>query len=374
VAGLYVHVPFCRSKCAYCNFYSVEPSRVPAWVDAVLDEARLRGPAFGRFETLYLGGGTPSLLSPTQLMTLLDGLRQIGDVDPDAEVTLEANPDDVTPAMLSSWRGLGVNRLSLGLQAIDDDALAMLGRRHTARQGLDSVRLARAAGFDNLGVDLLWGWTWQTDDDWTRALRRVLDDQPEHISCYQLTMEPGTPLGREARSGRMTLPLEEDDRHRYLRTSEILCDAGYEHYEISNFARTPALRSRHNQLYWHHEPYLGLGPAAHSFDGERRWWNLRSVEQYVERIGQGDYPTRGDEVLDDEQRTLEALMLGLRTSDGVPTEVVRRYGCGKEVVAAMQEEGLVTVAGSRILPTLEGFVLADGLPLRFNELSIDPDA
>ncbi len=368
MAGLYVHVPFCRSKCAYCDFYSVEPRRMAAYVEAVVAEARRRARPFGRFETLYLGGGTPSVLSPSLLMELLDGLRGACSIDPGAEVTLEANPDDVTPALLSSWRGLGVDRLSLGLQALDDGVLEWLGRRHDEKQALASVSLAREAGFDNLAVDLIWGWTWQDDEDWAHTLRTVVGLAPEHISCYQLTLERRTPLGREVLDGRLTMPDEGSARRRFLRTSKILIDAGYEHYEISNFARSKALRSRHNQLYWHHAPYLGLGPSAHSFDGDRhRWWNVRSLDDYVDRLAAGEDPTKGEEHLDEEQRDLEALMLGLRTSDGVDSAVVRRYGHGKEVVAALQEEGLVRVEGMRIVPTAEGMVVADSLPLRFSE-------
>ena len=361
-AGLYVHVPFCYRKCGYCDFFSVEPDGVDEYVDAVLAEARMRAPTFGRFQTLYLGGGTPSVLPRASLQRLAEGLRETCELAPDAEVTLEANPDDVTPEAARHWRSLGFDRLSLGVQSLQDDVLRWLGRRHDAGQALRAIGSIRDAGFANLGLDLIWGIPGQSADGWTATLERAVAERPEHLSCYQLTLEPHTPLGR-SEDGH--LPGEERARQQFVSTSQQLRESGFEHYEVSNFAR--GSRSRHNHLCWTHVPYLGLGPSAHSFDGRRRWWNVSSVPRYTARVLGDVSPASGSEQLDDHQLGLEALMLGLRTSDGVSMDVVRRFTEWEQTVGALQEEGLVEVDGAFLRPTLEGLLLADGIPLRFGE-------
>lgn len=364
-SGLYVHVPFCHTKCGYCDFYSVPPQRVEAWVEAVIAEARLRASAFGRFTTLYLGGGTPSLLTEPQLAALITGLRASCDLAPGAEITLEVNPDDVSLERLAHWRWLGISRLSLGLQAVGDDDLVALGRRHTADQGWSAMRLARLAGFDNLGVDLIWGLPGQSLETWAATLEEILAGRPEHLSCYQLTLEPHTPLARELAAGGPALPDEERARRFFLFTSRYLTERGYEHYEVSNFAWGRRHRSRHNQLYWQHAPYLGLGPAAHSFDGRRRWWNVRSVDRYLEMLAAGRAPTDGAETLGAQELRLEEVMLGLRTADGVSSAAIEHYPGWEATIAALGREQLAYLLGGRLRPTPAGLAVADGLPLRF---------
>jgi len=359
-AGLYVHVPFCSRKCGYCDFFSVEPTALDEYVEAVLTEARMRAPEFGRFQTLYVGGGTPSLLPQSTLQRLVQGLREIVELAPDAEMTLEANPDDVSPEAARVWLSLGFDRLSLGVQSLRDGVLRWLGRRHDAAQALRAIATVRDAGLANVGLDLIWGLPGQTADDWTATLERAVSERPQHLSCYQLTLEPHTPLGR---AGGSDLPGEERSRQLFELTSRVLRGHGFEHYEISNFARGP--RSRHNQLYWTHAPYLGLGPAAHSFDGRHRWWNVASVPRYTTLTRVARAPTAGSEELDEVQLALEALMLGMRTADGVPIEVVRRFVGWEQTLDLLEAEGLVRVDGERLRPTLSGLAVADGIPLRF---------
>jgi len=363
--GLYVHVPFCRSKCAYCDFYSVTETPPEAWVDALLAEARQQAGRFGELDTLYLGGGTPSALSPETIDRLVRGLDDAVGLAPDAERTIEANPDDVTRERLEHWRELDLGRLSVGVQSFSDDELSFLGRRHTARQTRAALELARAAGVANLGLDLIFGLPGQTADAWRRSLEQALEIAPEHLSCYQLTAAPATPLGRRVTAGEVSLPDEERGRELFLTTVEVLGAAGYDHYEVSNFARAAGLRSRHNLKYWRHAPILGLGPAAHSFRGVERWWNTRSVSRYVEALTAGRTPREGSETLTASQLLLEELMLGFRTADGVALDTLRRIPGWERSLARLGDEGLISVAGDRARPTVEGLLLADGLPLRF---------
>jgi putative oxygen-independent coproporphyrinogen III oxidase len=355
-AGLYVHVPFCVTKCPYCDFWSITDQRLAErFVDAVLLEARTQV-RFPAFDTLYLGGGTPSALPSPALSRLLAGLLP----SPGAEVTVEANPDDVTPDWLATIRAAGTNRLSLGVQALDDPTLRWLGRRHDAARAREAVHRARAAGFDDLSIDLMYALPGQDAGAWLRTLGEALALAPEHLSCYQLSVEPHTPFGQRP----VTPADEEVQRSLFLLTHDHLTAAGYEHYEISNFAR-PGRRSRHNQKYWHHVPYLGLGPAAHSFLGRRRWWNVRSVERYVAQVERDGSGIEADEDLDDGQVRLEALYLGLRTKDGVAMGVVREHEGWESTVAALEAEGLATIVADRLVPSVAGFLVADALPARF---------
>ncbi|SMC24985.1 oxygen-independent coproporphyrinogen-3 oxidase [Desulfacinum hydrothermale DSM 13146] len=366
-AGLYVHVPFCRGKCPYCDFYS-EPSPALAsrWVDGVLREADLYGDLFSRFDTLYLGGGTPSFLSGEDLGRLLSGLQRRFRWESSVEITLEANPDDVTPEKAALWWDLGINRLSLGVQSLDDAMLGVLGRRHTAAQAAAAVEAARQAGFTNLGLDLMWGLPGQSLAQWRETMESVLAFSPEHLSCYELTLEKGTVFYQMACRGDLSLPSQAQSRLFFTATSRFLRQRGYVHYEISNFARGDVFRSRHNQKYWRHVPYLGLGPSAHSFDGRRRWWNARSVETYCEMVEAGGWPVAGREIPGPEERRLEALMLGFRTREGVPLALVGDTDRARRAVTTTVSQGLLEVQRQRLRPTLAGWLVANRLPLLFD--------
>lgn len=367
-SGLYVHIPFCKTKCPYCDFYSItSPDLVSDYLEALEKEAKLYNDSFGSFDSLYFGGGTPSLLSSAQLANLTKTLRRHFSFTPDCEITLEANPDDITKDKLALLRDLGVNRLSLGVQSFDELELVFLGRRHTARQTGQALDLIRAAGLNNLGLDLIYGLPGQTEAAWVKTLELALRLQPEHLSCYQLTLAPDTPLGERVARGEMTLPGEEAQRAFFLLTSRFLTERGYVHYEVANFARQERRRCRHNLKYWRHIPYLGLGPAAHSFDGRRRWWNFSSVADFCKALNQGAAPVEGAEDLTPEQLRLEALYLGFRTREGVDLSTLGPQPRWEAALRRLQDAGLVRVQENRAIATPEGLVVADRLPLMFTD-------
>jgi len=366
--GLYIHVPFCLRKCRYCDFFSITNlSLVSDWLVALVREIQLYQDQSRFFDTLYLGGGTPSLLDNSQLTALMAGLRRNFQFGQDCETTIEANPDDVTPEKLRLLQDLGVNRLSLGVQSLDKAELRFLGRRHTAGQARKSLELARAAGFDHVGVDLIYGLPGQKQEAWVGSLEQILEFRPEHLSCYQLTLAPDTPLGRRAARGEIRPLEEEEERAFFLLTSRLLVERGYLHYEVSNFAREEEYCCRHNRKYWRHEPYLGLGTGAHSFDGGRRWWNFSSVEQYGSSLEAGLAPLAGEETLTPTQLRLEALYLGFRTREGVSLDLLRAQPRWRTVLAELRRTGLVRVADGRLVTTPQGMVVADRLPLLFAE-------
>jgi coproporphyrinogen III oxidase-like Fe-S oxidoreductase len=278
----------------------------------------------------------------------------------------------VTPESVQTWRDLGVRFLSLGVQSFDADALRFLGRRHTPEEARRSAEVARAAGFETVSIDLIYGLPGQTVDDWRRVLEEAVALEPDHLSCYQLTIHEGTPFGFRLARGKMTELPEESQGELFLFTHEFLRDAGIPGYEVSNFARSPEHRSRHNQKYWHHVPYLGLGPSAHSFSGTHRWWNERKINPYGVRIDAGERPVAGSEELTPRDLALEAVMLGLRTADGIGLPDFReRYGVnlleGNEpLVERLVREGLLRIEGDRLVPTLAGFAVTDSLARAFD--------
>jgi putative oxygen-independent coproporphyrinogen III oxidase len=379
--GLYVHIPFCKTKCPYCDFYSVtDDALIASYLTALDAEARLYRNRFPAFDSLYLGGGTPSLLTSAQLAALINNLRRTFSFTPNTEITIEANPDDVTADKLAVWRDLGLNRLSLGVQSFHEAELRFLGRRHTAKQTEAAIDLIRAAGFTNLGLDLIYGLPGQSLDTWLKTLETALGCAPEHLSCYQLTLAAGetpalrTPMAQRLARGEFALPDEETQRDFFLLTAGFLTARGYLHYEVANFAREgPQAGSlchyvcRHNMKYWNRTPYLGLGPGAHSFLPERRWWNLSSVEHYGAALSAGDAPVAETESLSPEQIRLETLALGFRTCEGVSLATIRERPGGDAVVAALTQAGLVRVDHDRVIATSQGLVVADRLPLSFLE-------
>lgn len=382
-AGLYVHVPFCRKKCRYCDFYSIpypslnpSTSLVTEWLHALDEEAMLYQDRFAFFDTLYVGGGTPTLLTKDDLARLIEILRRRFSICPDAEISLEANPNDVTLEKLLFFRDLGFNRISLGVQSMDDRELAFLGRRHTARQAAHAMERIRESGFPGFGVDLIFGLPGQTEEEWRRTLQETLAFSPNHISCYQLTVSEGTPLWKMREARLFAMPDEEQERRLFLATSELLEGQGFAHYEVSNYARMPEIRPqeacgknpnvcRHNVKYWERAPYLGLGPSAHSFQGDTRWWNHRSVRKYCQDLNRGRRPVQGSERLSEEQVALERLSLQLRTRSGALIRDLGSYEKTDRVLPGLLEAGLLEVIGERAVPTREGFLVADRLPLLF---------
>ena len=277
----------------------------------------------------------------------------------------------MNPESVRAWRDLGVRFLSLGIQSFDADALKFLGRRHTPEEARRSVEIARAAGFDTISIDLIYGLPGQPFEVWKRTLEQAVALRPDHISCYQLTFHEGTPFGFRLAKGTMSELPEEAQGDIFLFTHEFLRDHGYPAYEVSNFACSPEHRSRHNQKYWHHVPYLGLGPSAHSFSGTRRWWNERKLGPYEKRIDQGERPIAGGEELTREDLGPRSLMLGLRTVDGIDLSAFqKRYGVdlwkrNEPLIERLVRENLVRIEGEFLIPTLAGLAVTDSLARDF---------
>jgi len=324
---------------------------------------------FDVFDTLYIGGGTPSLLSPKQLKDILKGVQQNLDFTSDPEITIETNPADLDRSFLESMREMGINRINIGVQSFDEKVLGFLGRRHSVKRALSAIEASRKAGFQNVGLDLIYGVPEQDMNSWVDTLKQAVAFSPEHLSCYQLTLGTKTPLGIRYQAGEFLVPGEELQFEFFIKTSEFLEDAGYLHYEVSNFSRGTKYASRHNQKYWDHSPYLGLGPSAHSFQLNRRWWNHRSLDQYLAAIDAENLPVEETEILTMEQLRLESLYLGLRTKKGVSLyDFKNRYQYDlfaekKEMIDKLREEGLISIQDGRLSPTQTGLAVADSLAL-----------
>lgn len=371
--GLYIHIPFCVKKCAYCAFYSItDLTLIPDFLTALRREMSLNKDFNRDFDTVYIGGGTPSVLAAADLERLIGDIRTAFAITPDAEITFEANPGDINAGLLAALSRAGVNRLNIGCQSFDDDTLGFLGRRHKARQAVETIHMARDAGFDNLGIDLIYGLPYPPGDAfaaWLATLRTTLSFHPEHLSCYQLTVEADTPLADLCGKREIALPDRDLQARYFFRTAEILEEAGYQHYEVSNFALGDRFHSRHNSRYWNHTPYLGLGPAAHSFDGRQRRWNHRSVAAYLKDLAAGKPPVADSEFLSDEQLRLEALFLGFRTQRGIHLgDFKRRYGQDLlvekgEILSKLIEDTLVEIRNGFLMPTRAGMAVADSLAL-----------
>ena len=326
--GIYIHIPFCRSKCQYCDFYSLtdqSPKTMEDYLQAMLTHIRETGPLAPahRVDTVYFGGGTPTLFGAKGMITILNTLRKHFDVSATAEITFEANPESVTPQLLRQLKREGFNRVSLGIQCDDDSILDTIGRPHSYQQAVKAVQQIRRAGFSNLSLDLIYGLPGQTLEGWLQTLGNVLELNPEHISCYGLKLEEGTPL--YAYQDRYHLPDDDTQADMYLAAVEVLKGKGYRHYEISNFAKRD-MPSRHNLKYWTGGEYLGFGPDASSDFGGKRFSIIRDLQGYIDGIRHGGQVLREVQQIPKRERAGEYLMLRLRTSAGISREEYeRRY-------------------------------------------------
>jgi len=372
--GLYLHIPFCSKICPYCDFAVTTggSGRRAEFVESLLSEIALWAGESFAFDTLYFGGGTPSALAPDELERIVEAVRTAFALRTEPWIFLEANPEDVTAGSLAAWRRLGVRTLSLGIQSFAPTNLAFLGRRHSAQQARQSVALALEAGFHTVSLDLIYGLPGQEEEDWRRELEVAVALGPDHLSCYQLTIHEGTPFGRRAERGELAELPETAQADLFLLTHRFLAGAGLPGYEVSNFARGPEHRSRHNQKYWNHTPYLGLGPSAHSFSDRRRWWNDTRLAPWQTRLTRGERPIAGSEELGPGELTLEALMLGLRTREGVDLKALSERsgvdlrGRNATFLDQLAATGRVTLEGDRIRPTLSGLAVADMLARGFD--------
>lgn len=365
VTGIYIHVPFCQGRCIYCDFYSTTEGEEwkSRYVDALLAELRMRRDELplARVHSIYIGGGTPSQLPARALAAILNEVCRLYPVDSDAEITVEANPDDVTPEWLAALSHTPVNRLSMGVQSFDDALLRLIRRRHTAQQAVCAVEQAARHGISNVSIDLIYGLPTQTMEQWQADVRQALALDVQHLSAYSLSYEEGTPLWRMLEQGR----IEEADEELSLCMYEHLIDAtraaGFTHYEISNFCR-PGRHSQHNSAYWHGVPYLGFGPGAHSYDGMRtRRWNLSDLKGYVQAAG--SMPPHQSEVLMDDELYDETVMTRLRTSEGLPLDLLTasyRAYCMAQAEPHLRA-GRLEQAGSTIRLTRQGIFTSNDI-------------
>ena len=368
MAGLYIHIPFCASRCIYCGFYSTTSLKWrQRYVDAVCKEMSLPpAPSIerGRIDTIYLGGGTPSQLTIPQLEQLFLYINKVYPLTTHhspltPEITIEMNPDDVTPEYAAVLPQLGINRVSMGAQTFDDERLRFLHRRHTSSQVPQAVKRLRDAGIQNISIDLMYGFPNETLKDWERDIDAALALGVEHISAYCLMIEEGTPLWKlTIENGEWRID-EELERQMYEQLIDKLTTAGYEHYEISNFAK-PGYRSLHNSSYWQDIPYIGLGAAAHSYDGKRRSWNVSDIKQYIEGIEQGERPCEY-EGIDDDTHYNDRITTALRTSDGLELSTLsdrhRRF-CMKEAQKFI-DDGLLRIVDNHLALTRKGLFVSD---------------
>ena len=369
--GLYLHIPFCLQKCSYCNFFSVpgKPEQIENFLTALKIELKLRAnqPEWQSliFDTIYLGGGTPSLMTAEQMRALLTEIQHYFSIQANAEITVETNPETVTAAKLKSFRDAGINRLNIGIQSFRDRDLRQLNRAHTAQRAKDCLTEARTAGFDNLGLDLIFALPEQQLSDWKTNLELAIEFSPEHISAYSLTIEPGTPLAEQVAAGAVKPATETLEHDMYLTAIDYLTTNGYEHYEISNFAKL-GFRSRHNQIYWHNEAYLGFGPAAHSYLPPIRFWNFANLSSYHHHVKNHDLPVAETEKLTPGQQKMERLFLGLRQRDGLKiTAFENEFGLsfqrvyGPVIDQLNTQEQLLLIENGNLKLTTAGFLVYD---------------
>lgn len=375
--GIYAHIPFCSHICPYCDFntYSGQESLIPAYVDALIGEMRIaaeREPATSSAPTLFLGGGTPSLLEARQIAAIVDTAADLFGLAADAEITAEVNPESVDREYLSDLRSAGVNRLSIGVQSQQRAGLRVLGRGHRSSDAEGALRAAREAGFDNVSLDFIFGWPGQTLEGWDADLTMILDWCPEHVSLYSLIVESGTPMAAAVERGILTVVDDDTVADYYELAEERLTGAGWEHYEIANWARLPELRSRHNQLYWQNGQYHGFGAGAHGYSGRMRGSNLRLPSVYIEAVAAGRRPLAMVETIDDATSMGETMMLGLRLLvDGVDRhDFLARHGTTLEAAYANQIErftaaGMLEWRGDRLVLTSRGALLANDICAEF---------
>jgi putative oxygen-independent coproporphyrinogen III oxidase len=371
--GFYVHVPFCASRCGYCDFNTYTPAELngsgrsdgESWLEAALAEIALAGSVLGtlpRVETVFFGGGTPTLLPTDHLARVLDAIDSTFGLASGAEVTTEANPESVDPRSLAALKAAGFTRVSLGMQSARQHVLAVLDRRHTPGRAVQAAGEARAAGFEHVNLDLIYGTPGETDDDWAASLAAVTQAGVDHVSAYALIVEDGTRLARQVSRGAIPAPDDDVLADRYLMADEALTAAGLSWYEVSNWATDEAARCRHNELYWRSDDWWGVGPGAHSHVGGVRWWNLRHPARYADRLAAKTSPAQARELLEPEDRRVEDVLLRLRLADGLPLPVLD--AAGRRAAARASADGLLDEAAygaGRAVLTRRGRLLADAV-------------
>jgi putative oxygen-independent coproporphyrinogen III oxidase len=367
--GFYLHVPFCAARCGYCDFNTYTATELggggsqASYARTAVEEVRLARQVLGDLDrpvdTVFFGGGTPTLLPAEDLALMLAAVRDEFGLAPGAEVTTEANPESVDPRSLAALREAGFTRVSFGMQSAAPHVLRILDRKHTPGRALEAAKEATAAGFEHVNLDLIYGTPGESLEDWRVSLEQALSAQPDHVSAYALIVEDGTQLARRVRRGELPMPDDDDLADKYLLADDLLTEAGLGWYEVSNWARTEDARCRHNELYWRGDTWWGIGPGAHSHVGGVRWWNVKHPSAYADRLGAGASPAYAREQLDDETRRVERVLLEIRLRDGLPAKVLDDAGrtAAEDAVA----RGLLTVEDERLVLTRPGRLLADAV-------------
>ena len=367
-AGIYIHIPFCAVKCIYCDFYSItdRENSIPRFINAIVKEIETCTVDVSnwKLETIFIGGGTPSLLNGRNIESILNALERKYNLAQKKEWTMEANPGEAPLERLKDFRSLGINRLSMGVQSLEPDLLKFLTRIHSANQVFETYEHARNAGFENINCDLIYSMPGQSWEIWERDLLRVLDLKPDHISAYTLTLEKGTELYQFVKKGQVTMPEEDQTGGWFLKTHGILNSHGYSAYEISNFAK-PGMECRHNLHYWRIHPFLAFGPSAHGFNGSNRWGNVRSLDQYLTQIESGNTPISMKESLTQKNLTNELIGLGLRMNEGIdlaqiPERYLNQFNTNLESAREKWSDVLI-LRDSSISLTKNGMVYTDAV-------------
>jgi oxygen-independent coproporphyrinogen III oxidase len=370
MAGVYLHIPFCRKACTYCDFhFSTNLSKQSEMLSALQAELQMQAtyfPANTILETIYFGGGTPSVLSAAQIATLLHAISAQYSLSPDIEITLEANPDDLSLTYLQEIRAAGINRLSIGIQSFRSADMAFMNRSHSVEQSHNCLKWAAEAGFENISADLMFGLPGMDQPVWQEQIQLMMDSPITHLSVYALTIEEKTALHKLVRDQKIVLPDDDSFGDQFDLAHNTLTANGWDHYEVSNYARNTNLRSQHNSAYWKNKPYLGLGPSAHSYNGKQRHWNVSHNAQYLQAIQDQKSPIQETETLTKNDQYIEYLMTNLRKVEGINLEVIQKtWGIDllktHPEILLMLNEGLLQQTGKQLSCTLQGWMISDEL-------------
>jgi oxygen-independent coproporphyrinogen-3 oxidase len=372
-AGLYIHIPFCVQKCPYCDFYSIiDLSFKDRFLNALLKEMKIYQNTAHTFDTIYIGGGTPSILEGKDISKILETIHRLFKIQPNPEITIEVNPGTMDLDKLKLYKTAGVNRINIGVQSFNDSHLEFLGRIHNSNDAKSVINHARNSGFDNIGLDLMYGLPGQSKDSWLMDLQTAIDFKPEHLSCYMLTYEKDTAMYKMMKNKSFHPLPEKQVGHLFKTTMDFLENNQYMQYEISNFAKSSSEAfqnntSRHNQKYWSSAPYLGFGPSAHSFLKPQRYWNVRSVKKYMRLLNNGNRPVEEKEVLTPRQMMIEAIYLGLRKTEGIDFQTYNQkfnvtfISQFEEVIKELKNKKLIIIDEKRCRLSRKGILLLDSI-------------
>jgi oxygen-independent coproporphyrinogen III oxidase len=372
MSSIYIHIPFCKRKCVYCDFYSIEDTDlIPDYINALKKEIALYNEKenLSSIETIYLGGGTPSIIPLKYISEIFDLLFRSFKVDKDAEISIEVNPGTASEESLKSYLGMGINRISTGVQSFIQKELDFLKRIHSVSKAEQTLLSARENGFENISLDLIYAIPSSTIKDWEYNLTKAVEFNPEHISAYSLIYEEGTPLYKMSLANKVDVIPEEEEASMYEYTMNFLIKNGYNHYEVSNYAK-PGFECRHNMNYWNHTEYIGFGPASHSFMNRKRWWNYKQLDRYIQMLSKGDLPVENMEFIDDHTFLEEKIYLGLR-SGGINQEELKRkfnidfFKKNENIITEYMDNEYIMIKNGIIRLTDKGFLLCDELCSRF---------